>query len=126
MTLQGLQVLVVENDELNAQLLELQLAQLGIQVLGRVGSVAGALEQARQTRPDLAILDFRLQDGETSEAVARQLSAAGTPFVLATGQDREWLPPVFSSGVVLAKPYDGNELRQAICTALARAAQALE
>ncbi len=119
MALQGLRVLVVENDEMNATLLELQLAQFGAQVLGPAGTVAVALQLAGSGNPDLAVLDFRLGGGETSEAVATHLVTAGIPFVLATGLAADALPRTFGAGVVLAKPYDSAELRQALVDALA-------
>ncbi len=86
--LRGLRILVVENDEMNATLLELQLAQAGAEVVGVAASVQQALALIDSERPDRAVLDFRLSAGETSEPVARALSERGTPFVLANRRGR--------------------------------------
>ena len=118
--LQGLCILVVENDEMNATLLELQLAQAGAEVLGPAESVRQALALIEQERPDRAVLDFRLAAGETSEAVARTLTEHAIPYVLATGVAAESLPAGFAAGVVLTKPYLSEQLIKALVDAHAK------
>ncbi len=108
--LQGLRVLVVENDEMNAMLLELQLAQAGATVAGPAATVEAALRQVEAEAMDLAVLDYRLGDGQTSEAVAERLNTLGVPFVVATGQVTGGLPAAFERGVLLAKPYLAEDL----------------
>ena len=108
--LQGLRVLVVENDEMNAMLLELQLAQAGAVVIGPAATAEAALRLIGEQGPDLAVLDYRLGDGLTSEPVAAQLTGQGIPFVLATGQATGALPAVFDRGIVLIKPYSAEDL----------------
>ncbi|KMM76509.1 MULTISPECIES: response regulator [Xanthomonas] len=118
--LRGLRILVVENDEMNATLLELQLAQAGAEVVGVAASVQQALALIDSERPDRAVLDFRLSAGETSEPVARALSERGTPFVLATGVAADALPTGFAAGVVLTKPYLSEQLIKALQDAHAK------
>jgi len=108
--LQGLRVLVVENDEMNAMLLELQLAQAGAAVAGPVATVETALQLVDDAGADLAVLDYRLGDGQTSEAVAARLNALGVPFVVATGQAGGELPSAFDRGILLIKPYLAEDL----------------
>lgn len=108
--LTGLQVLVVENDEMNAMLLEMQLQQAGASVIGPAGCVEDAVQLVKERAPQAAILDYRLGDGETSEPVAELLTALGTPFVLATGIAPEQVPAAFGAGSVLIKPYLAEEL----------------
>ncbi len=108
--LQGLRVLVVENDEMNAMLLELQLAQAGATVAGPAATVEAALRQVEEEAMDLAVLDYRLGGGQTSEAVAERLNTLGVPFVVATGQVTGLLPPAFERGVLLTKPYLAEDL----------------
>ncbi|HYG07154.1 MAG TPA: response regulator [Stenotrophomonas sp.] len=108
--LHGLRVLVVENDEMNAMLLELQLAQAGAAVAGPAATVQTALDLVDRQGADLAVLDYRLADGETSEAVAERLNALGVPFVVATGQVSAALPSAFDRGIVLIKPYLAEDL----------------
>ncbi|AKC78347.1 CheY-like chemotaxis protein [Xanthomonas arboricola] len=117
--LRGVRVLVVENDQMNAMLLDLQLVQAGAVVLGPVGEVAQALTLIQADAPEIAVLDYRLGNGETSEPVARLLSELGIPFVLATGVASGTIPSGFERGVILTKPYLSDEL----ISALARARQ---
>lgn len=108
--LQGLRVLVVENDEMNAMLLELQLAQAGAAVAGPAATVDEAMALLGGPSPDVAVLDFRLGGDQTSEAIAVRLGEMGVPFVLATGQTGTCLPPAFDRGIVLVKPYLAEDL----------------
>lgn len=116
--LQDLRVLVVENDEMSATLLEMQLEQGGAVVVGTAGSVADALRLIGETEPQVVLLDYRLAGNETSEPVAEALAERGIPFVLASGMVPEQLPASFRSGVLLTKPYLTVELNKALVRAL--------
>ena len=120
-SLQGLRVLIVENDELNAMLLQLQLEGEGMLVTGVAPSVAVALQMLEEQQPQLVFLDYWLAHGETSCPVARQLCLQGIPFLVATGMDISLLPEVFDAGIKLAKPYTGADLANALKQALALA-----
>lgn len=115
--LTGLQVLVVENDEMNAMLLEMQLQQAGASVIGPAGRVEEAMQLVRERAPQAAILDYRLGDGETSEPVAELLTALAIPFVLATGVAPEQVPTAFEAGSVLIKPYLAEDLVRSLVEA---------
>ncbi|CAM4299556.1 MULTISPECIES: response regulator [Stenotrophomonas] len=118
--LQDLRVLVVENDEMSAALLQMQLVQSGALVVGLAASVAEALRLLEEAAPDVALLDYRLAHNETSEPVAAALAARGVPFVLATGMAAEQLPVAMQSGVLLIKPYLSAELSKALVRAVGR------
>ncbi|MBB4131698.1 response regulator [Xanthomonas sp. 3075] len=115
--LRGVRVLVVENDDMNAMLLELQLVQAGAVVMGPVGEVQEALQLIDTDAPDIAVLDYRLGNGETSEPVARRLAGRGIPFVLATGVASASIPSGFERGIILTKPYLADELVNALSRA---------
>ncbi|WP_282297398.1 response regulator [Stenotrophomonas sp. PS02289] len=116
--LQDLRVLVVENDEMSATLLQMQLVQGGAVVVGLAGSVTEALRLLEETQPQVVLLDYKLARNETSEPVAEALVARRVPFVLATGMAREQLPASFQGGVVLTKPYLTVELNSALLRAM--------
>ncbi|MCF7750007.1 hypothetical protein KQ945_04565 [Bacillus subtilis subsp. subtilis] len=116
--LQDLRVLVVENDEMSAALLQMQLAQSGAVVVGLAASVAESLRLLGETDPQVALLDYRLANNETSEPIATALTARSIPFVLATGMAPDHLPDAFRSGVMLTKPYLTAELNAALARAL--------
>ncbi|KAA9000854.1 response regulator [Stenotrophomonas cyclobalanopsidis] len=118
--LQDLRVLVVENDEMSAALLQMQLVQAGAVVVGLAATVAESLRLLQETSPDVALLDYRLARSETSEPVAAALAAAGVPFVLATGMTAEQLPASMRDGVLLVKPYLSVDLSQALLRAVGR------
>jgi CheY-like chemotaxis protein len=115
--LQDLRVLVVENDEMSASLLQMQLIQSGAIVVGLAASVGEALRLLGETQPQVALLDYRLANNETSESVAAALAARQIPFVLATGMATDHLPDAFRSGVILSKPYLTAELNAALARA---------
>lgn len=118
--LQDLRVLVVENDEMSAALLQMQLVQAGAVVVGLAATVADSLRLLQETSPDVALLDYRLARNETSEPVAAALAAAGVPFVLATGMTADQLPASMPDGVLLVKPYLSVDLSQALLRAVGR------
>ncbi len=118
--LQDLRVLVVENDEMSAALLQMQLVQAGAVVVGLAATVAESLRLLQKTSPDVALLDYRLARNETSEPVAAALAAAGVPFVLATGMTADQLPASMRDGVLLVKPYLSVDLSQALLRAVGR------
>jgi len=117
--LQDLRVLVVENDEMSAALLQMQLVQAGARVVGLAATVAEALCLLAETSPDVALLDYRLARNETSEPVAAALAARGVPFVLATGMTAEQVPAAMRGGVLLVKPYLSVDLSRALVRAVA-------
>jgi len=116
--LQGLRILVVENDEMSASLLEMQLAQFGAVVVGLTATVAEAVQVVKDHAPQVVLLDYRLANNETSDPVAELLTARGIPFVVATGMAPHQLPEAFRAGVVLIKPYLTKELEAALTKAL--------
>lgn len=117
-TLGGLRVLVVENDDLSASLLQMQLIQSGGNVVGVAATVAEALERIGTCEPQVVLLDYRLAGNESSEPVAADLLARGIPFVVATGMEPARLPPMLARGVVLTKPYLSADLLDALLRAL--------
>lgn len=116
--LQGLRILIVENDEMSASLLEMQLTQSGAVVIGPAASVAEALRLLEEAAPQIVLLDYRLAHHETSDPVAEALTARGIPFVVSTGMARFQLPGAFRAGGVLTKPYLTSELNEALSAAL--------
>ncbi len=119
--LQGVRVLVVENDEMNAMLLEMQLTQAGALVIGPASTIDQALQLVKDDNPELAVLDYRLGDGQTSEPIAKLLSQLGVPFVLATGIAHEAVPATFGPGVILTKPYLAEDLVRSLNDARGKA-----
>src|SRR5262245_133157 len=120
-------ILLVDDDEVLGQVLQRVLARQGCVVV-QAGSVAQALQLAREHRPRLGLLDLCLPDGDGVE-LARSLAAEVGPFprILMTAyplrlRDHPELAHDFIR--VLTKPLNLEELRHAVEQALAGAAPA--
>ncbi len=116
--IQGLRVLVVEDDSLICLLLEDMLLELGCRVVGTAGHIKHAIELALcEEIVDVAILDVNLGDRQVFP-VADILAERGVPFLFATGMGADGLPADWLGHCSLQKPMTleglGNALRRAI------------
>ncbi len=96
-------VLVVEDNALLGLDIAQQLTNAGFEVVGPAISVAKALRLVVEKSCDVAVLDVNL-GSETSEPVALELRARGTPFVVLSGYSSEQHPLGFRGAPALAKP----------------------
>ncbi len=119
-SLDGLKVLVVEDETIVAMLLEQMLEELGCTVVGVAGQVGVATELARTTEADVAILDMNL-GGSKVDPVAEVLAKRNVPFVFASGYGEDGVPPEWRGRPVLPKPFRLEQLRDAVEAATARA-----
>lgn len=102
MTLNGLNLLLVEDDMLILEDIKVSLEREGAQVVTAT-SVAAGLE-ASQNKFDTAILDIRLGDGEVFP-VAEQLAAQQTPIIFHSAvTDQPHVKRAFPNAVALSKP----------------------
>ncbi len=111
-SLEGLNVLAVEDEMLVAMMLEDILQDAGCNVI-----VAGHLQQAlmlaQQRDLDAAILDENLH-GMRSYPVADALRARGIPFIFATGYGATNLRELYPGQSVIAKPYRDRDVVAAL------------
>jgi len=119
----GARVLVVEDEALTAMGLQQVLEDAGYRVIGPVARVQDAIDMARGSPPDVAILDVNLF-GQPSFPVAELLDDMGVPFLFCTGygslnttNDRLRQAPV------LAKPVPPDRLLRTIGTLLVTGAR---
>src|SRR5438270_1946765 len=78
-------VLIVEDEQIVAADLEVKLAQLGYEVIGTAASGAEAIDLAELRRPDLVLMDVRLQGMMTGvEAADRIQRVTGAPVIFVT------------------------------------------
>ena len=106
-------VIVVEDEMMIAMLLEDMLTDLGHTVVGMAGRLDTALDLARETDADMAILDVNLS-GETSFPVAQVLTDRGLPFMFATGYGALGLEAPFKDTLTLKKPFELKDLSNAL------------
>jgi CheY-like chemotaxis protein len=111
--MEGLRVLVVE-DELMVWL-ELQdiLRELGCDIAGSAAHVAEARALAQTVEFDLAVLDLNLC-GERTDEIADLLAARGIPFIFATGYGQEGVAQRHRNVPIIEKPYTTELLRMAL------------
>jgi two-component system, chemotaxis family, sensor kinase Cph1 len=108
--LEGLLVLLVEDNALVAMAAQDALEDAGAEVAGPASRVTEALKLASVGRYDAALLDVDLR-GEPVWPVADALAARGVPISFTTGYDMAMvMPDRFRDVPVLNKPYSDGAL----------------
>lgn len=123
-----MRVLIVEDEAFIALDLELQLEMMGHEVLGITASKDACIDLARQSRPDLALVDLHLAGPSCGIEAATLLHCElGVSCVLVSGslhelrpEDIERIAPV----AMLAKPFSMTALSKALEDAAAHVERA--
>jgi signal transduction histidine kinase/DNA-binding response OmpR family regulator len=111
--LKGKRILVIEDEPLIALEIVAGLESAGVNVVGPVGSVEGALQSIEDASFDGVLLDANLR-GEPAGDIAAALTRRNIPFVFVTGYGRQGLPESFGQSMMLTKPFTEKELLQAV------------
>jgi DNA-binding NarL/FixJ family response regulator len=82
-------VLIVDDDVAFRGLAARVLAAMGLRVVGEAGTWAEGAAAAAELRPDAALVDVGLPDGDGVELAALLLAAAWAPRVVLTSSDTE-------------------------------------
>jgi CheY-like chemotaxis protein len=115
--LNGLRILIVEDEAAISLLLEDMLLDFGCEVVGPAGRLAAALDLAASETFDLAILDVNVA-GESIYPVAEALEQRKVPFVFSTGYGSAGIKDVYRDRPVVQKPFAQSDLRQRLLSAL--------
>jgi DNA-binding response OmpR family regulator len=108
-------VLIVEDELMVADMAEEMLNAHGYEVCGIARTIAEAVALDRLHKPDLAIIDLRLADGEAGTEVAARLSKRrGLGVLYTTGNMAEVILTAVDGHACLAKPYHGAELLRSL------------
>ncbi|HVM99308.1 MAG TPA: response regulator [Caulobacteraceae bacterium] len=107
--LAGLRLLIAEDDGLLGMHLEDQLRDAGCEVVGFATSLKQAVDLARSSATDGAVLDINL-GGEMVYEAAEALRDRGIPFVFLTGYEGMTIPPSFRGRPVVQKPFRFDDL----------------
>lgn len=121
--LDGLSVLVVEDEVIVSLLVESMLEELGCVDVWYASGVEEALEILDRRTPDLAVLDVNLA-GKPAYPVAEKLVAAAVPFVFATGYGATGIHREWTGRPVVQKPFQCEMLGSALGQALAARSRA--
>lgn len=106
-----MQILVLEDDVLIALDLAATLEEMGATVQGPAHTAEQAEISIAARRPDLALLDFKL-NGHTSEHIAERLEDMNVPVVFVTGHSRRHIPKRFQNHTIIQKPVSPKALRE--------------
>jgi CheY-like chemotaxis protein len=111
--LDGLKVLVVEDEMMVSMLIEDMLSELGCEVVGPASRLDEAMALARDAEIDCAVLDVNL-GGQPIFPLADLLRERGAPFAFATGYGDAGLRDVDRGSPVLQKPFREGDLARVL------------
>lgn len=111
--LAGLRVLVVEDEMMVSMLIEDMLSDLGCAVIGPASRLDEAIELARTSDLDCAVLDVNL-GGQPIFPLADLLRERGVPFTFATGYGDAGVRDVDKGTPVLQKPFREGDLARVL------------
>ena len=114
--LSGIGVLVVEDEFIVSLTLKVQLEAMGCRVLGTARDAAGALQQARELKPEVVLMDIGLSGSDGIEATQQIMAHAPTEVIVVTayGDDRVQLALQAGARLSLTKPILEEQLARAI------------
>jgi CheY-like chemotaxis protein len=116
-SLQGLRILVAEDEALILMEIEYMLQDMGCEIVGPVATVDAALAAIRRNELDGALLDMSLH-GERVTPAAEELVARGVRFILCTGYPRdESDEEAIRDAPRLSKPFRPESLQSAMADA---------
>ena len=118
MTIEGVRVLLVEDEAIIAMTAEDMLDELGCITAATASSLPEALAAAERETFDVALLDINL-NGAESLPVAARLREMGLPFVFTTGYGAAGSGDEYRDVPLVTKPYQLADLEKAIEAALA-------
>ena len=109
-----MRILIVEDELIIAIDVEASLSEEGHQVVGIARESETALGLGRRLRPDLALVDIHLVDGETGPEIARHLKDMGIPVLFMTA-NASTLPDGMAGALgVIPKPVATHVLKEAV------------
>jgi CheY-like chemotaxis protein len=121
--LEGLRVLVVEDEMMVSMLIEDMLTELGCQVVGPASRLDEAMALAKEAEMDCAVLDVNL-GGQPIFPLADLLRERGRPYAFATGYGDAGLRDVDKGAPVLQKPFREGDLARVLGELRAKVSQA--
>ncbi len=115
-----MQILIAEDEPLEAEALRRRLEALGHEVPAVVCDGAQAVTLAAAMAPDLIFLDLRMPKLDGITAAQKILATRSVPIILLTGiADDALISQAMEAGIAahLVKPVDSPELKNAIARA---------
>ncbi|MGY1644380.1 response regulator transcription factor [Geodermatophilus sp. SYSU D00703] len=103
-------VLVVDDHRTFAELLSGALEAAGMEVLGTAHSAAEAVAVARDSQPDIVVMDIEMprQDGLTATRRLREVAPGAVVAVVTAHRDPDWVVRATQAGASAFIPKDGS------------------
>jgi DNA-binding response OmpR family regulator len=102
-------ILVVEDEFFLALRIQTLLEDDDVEIVGPVGTLAGARKLANDETLDGALLDVNIVGGRVDDVV-EILRRHDVPFLFVTANDPDYLPPNCSRVTVVGKPFKDDHL----------------
>lgn len=121
--MEPLRILIADDESIRLLSLRAQLTALGHQVVAEASTGAQAIELAKTTAPDLAILDIKMPGIDGIEVAEQITRARPIPIILLTAYSEAQLVERAAQANIsayLMKPVSEDDLRPAIALALTR------
>lgn len=113
-SLQGLRILIAEDNYLIGESIRQILMDMECTVIGPIDDLDEVLGAIRSTEIDGALLDVQLGDVSIHPA-ASELARRGIPFILATGcENVARLPVLLAQAPLLNKPFEAAQLERIV------------
>ncbi|BAU93176.1 hypothetical protein MPPM_4571 [Methylorubrum populi] len=116
-------VLIVEDEYLIMDEVKRIVEAAGGIVVGAHGNLDDDVFERSALRTDIAMLDINVR-GKMIYPLADVLRERGVPFIFATGYDFESIPDKFASVPRIQKPFDADELVNALADTRTRTSHA--
>lgn len=113
-------ILIVEDEAIVAMELRFVLEDLAHEVVDTVADATTAMECARETDIDLALVDIHLSDGPSGVQLGRKLAEEGLTVLYMTANPGMVMGGVAGPLGVLSKPVDEIAVKKAVDYALRR------
>lgn len=113
--LEGLRILVVEDEMMIAMLMEDFIEEFGCTIVGPVANIENALLLIRTEAIDGALLDLNLA-GNAAYPVADELAGRAIPFIFVSGYGDQELRSEYNERPKLPKPFRRTDLRHVMTT----------
>ena len=114
----SLRILIVEDEQIVAADLEGKLTRMGHQVVGMAATGEEAISTADHLRPELVLMDVRLQGPMDGTETARRIQRlTGAPIIFITAFAEIFLRDpalMYPPGLCLSKPFSAYQLRSVI------------
>jgi len=107
-------LLIVEDQILLAFVLKSELEDGGYQVLELASRHQEAVAIALEVRPDLALVNIGLAEGDDGVALAEELKALGIPVLFISGQQERAALAMAAGVASLPKPYSPSDMVDAV------------